>query len=107
PVDVDFAPIREPERGDEPAARDRVQLAPRTTVRRRACPRFEFGDELVDGTGLLALLVVPRIEHLEEDPLRPAVVLDVSGGETPARAVVEPAAAQPAPAVGVVLLDGD
>ena len=39
-------------------------------------------------------MVVPRVEDLQEDPLRPLVVVDVGGGDGPTRVMSEAEAAQ-------------
>ena len=46
------------------------------------------------GRGTVDVGVVPGVEDLEEDPLRPPVVLDVGGGDAPARVVRQAEAPQ-------------
>jgi hypothetical protein len=105
PVDGRLVQIREPERVDQPASLDVVELAPGTLV--IGCPNalLELGDEVCDRSGTLLGRVVPRVEDLQEDPLRPSVVRGVGGRDGAARIVVEPEAAQLALHGGDVRLD--
>ena len=75
---------------------------------------LELGDQLVDragGTlravGCRGLRVKPRVEDLQEDPLRPMHVLDVGGRKRAARVVGQAHAAQLAAHVRDVLVRGD
>ena len=69
--------------------------------------RFQGPLQLGDRPGGVGLLVVPAIEELQEDPLRPLVVLDIRGAQ-PARPVVAEAEHLDLPLdVGDVLLGGD
>ena len=107
PVDGDLVEICQAERVDDLAAFELVQLAPVATVRDGACAGIELGDQLADRPGLVLLVVVPGVEHLQEDPLRPAVVLDVGGRHAAAGVVPEPEPAQLAPHRGDVLVGRD
>ena len=71
------------------------------------CPRFELVDELRDRTGAIDRRVVPGVEDLQEDPLRPPIERDVGGGHRAAGIVPEPEAVQLAPVVGDVRLGRD
>ena len=82
---------------DDLAPFDRRQLGPRPTewvgcVGGRAGAGVQLGDQLVDRAGLVGQPVVPGVEDLQEDPLRPAVVLGIGSGN---RAPVVVAQAQP------------
>ena len=75
---------------------------------------LELGDQLADragGTlravGCRGLRVKPRVEDLQEDPLRPMHVLDVGGRKRAARVVGQAHAAQLAAHVRDVLVRGD
>ena len=70
-------------------------------------PDSKLSDQLVDGAGLLRLGVVPGVEDLQEDPLRPAVVGDVGGRDRPAGIVAQTEAVQLTPVVRDVRLGGD
>ena len=107
PVDGDLVEVGQAERVDNLPAFARVQLVPRATVRHRAHAGFELGDQLADRPGLVLFVVVPRAEHLQEDPLRPAVVLDVGRRHAAAGVVPEPEPAQLAPHRGDVLVSRD
>ena len=68
---------------------------------------LELVDQVVDRPGGLDVRVVPGVEHLQEDPLGPAVVLRV-GGRQAARPVVREAEHLDLPLdVGDVALGGD
>ncbi len=107
PVDGDLVEIRQAVGVDDLPPFERVQLAPRATVRHCARAGFELGNQLADRPGLVLLVVVPGVEHLQEDPLRPAVVLDVGGRHAAAGVVPEPEPAQLAPHRGDVLVSRD
>ncbi len=85
-----------------PGAVVRVGTAP-------GCPGAggEFGDQLVDRAGAVSLVVVPAVEDLQKDPLRPPVVLHVRGGDLAAGVVAEPQPSELAPHVVDVGLGGD
>ncbi len=68
---------------------------------RFALPRLVLGDQFADRTGLAPLRVEPGVEDLQEDPLCPAVVVRVGGGERPALVVRQAQLAQ----LGAVPLD--
>ncbi len=94
------------------AALRAVEVVPRHPFRvgialRRARAVLELLEQLVDRAGAVLDVVVPGIEELEEDPLRPAVVVDVGGGDAPPRVVPEAERPQLAPHVGDVRLGGD
>ena len=60
-----------------------------------------------DRPGAVGFRVVPGVVDLQEDPLRPPVVVDVGGRRTAPRVVAEPERAQLALHVRDVLLGGD
>ena len=78
---------------------------------------LELGDQVGDrpggadrfavGTGLARGRVEPRVEDLAEDPLRPAVVLRVGGGDRAAWIVRQTQPTQLTPVGGDVLVGGD
>ena len=68
---------------------------------------LELGDQLGDRAGAVGVVVVPGVEDLQEDPLRPAVVVDVGGGDAAARVVPEPERPELPAHVGDVRLGGD
>ena len=84
-----------------------VELRPRTAVVGLARPGFELRDQLLDRARLVGFAVVPGVEDLEEDPLGPAVVGDIGGGDPPARIVAQPEGAQLAAVVRDVVLGRD
>src|SRR5690606_31636876 len=79
----------------------RRERGPRAAVGRGPGAAPERGDQLVDGTGAAFGGVVPAVEDLQEDPLRPAVVRGIGGLDAAARIVAEP---QPAK-LGAVRVD--
>ncbi len=83
------------------------QVGPCPSVRSGACTRLELAHEFADRSRLVELGVVPGVEDLVEDPLRPAVVAGVGGGDAAARVVGEAQPAQLAAVVGDVELGGD
>src|SRR5690606_14975363 len=66
----------------------------------------QLGDQVVDRASPVGLGVVPGVVDLQEDPLRPPVVVDVGGRDGPAGVVAQPQAAQLPPHVGDVRLGG-
>ena len=79
PVDGRLLEVGEPVRVDDVAPRVVVELRPRVAVgigvaHRLAGAGLELGDELRDRPGAVGVVVVPGVEDLEEDPLRPPVV---------------------------------
>ncbi len=88
PVDDRLVEIRKPVRIDHRGARRRVEIEPRQLVgvgvalgRTRA--GLELFGELGDRTGTALVDVEPRVEDLQEDPLRPPVVADIGGVDPP------------------------
>ena len=51
-------------------------------TRQFAFARVELALELINVAGFFKFLVVPRIENLQEDPLRPAIVTLVGRADT-------------------------
>ena len=82
PVDRRLADVRQAEVVDHLAGA-RPRTAPPRTGRPgcAAVAGLELGDQLVDRAGLAQVRVEPGVEHLQEDPLGPPVVLRVGGGE--------------------------
>ncbi len=75
------------------------QVGPRAAGRvgalvRLALAGVELGHEVGDGAGAVGLGVVPGVEDLQEDPLRPPVVAGVDGADRPAGVVGEAQAPQ-------------
>ena len=103
PVHRRLGEVGQPVVVDQAAPLDRAQLGPRATVGRGPLARLEGGDQLLDGPGPLGLGVVPAVEDLEEDPLRPAVEARIGGGDAAARVVGQAEPAQLPPHVGDVL----
>ena len=82
--------------------------ASRTRVRRASTrPASSSLDELGDRAGAIGVGVVPRVVDLQEDPLRPPVVVDVGRGRAAARIVTEAERAHLALHVGDVRLGRD
>ncbi len=112
PVDQRFFPVREPVRVDNEASGPVVELGPGSLIGVRAAarcssPGLEGGDELGDGAGPVGVDVVPGVEDLQEDPLRPPVVGHVGGGDTATGVVPETQRAELAAHRGDVLLGRD
>ena len=74
PVDGRVADVGEAMVVDDRVALGRRQLGPRPAVGCRPSAGLELVDQLGDRAGPVGLGVVPRVEDLQEDPLRPAVV---------------------------------
>lgn len=89
PVDHRVGQIDQPVAVDHVGPLTAAQRRPRPAVTRRPGARLELGDQLGDGTRPIQLRVEPRVEDLQEDPLRPLVELDVGGGEAAPRIVAE------------------
>ncbi len=83
------------------------QLAPGAAVRRRPGARLELGDQLVDRSSPVDVIVVPGVEHLGEDPLRPSVELGIGGRHTAPGIVCQAESAQLASVGGDVLIGRD
>ncbi len=94
--------VREPAGVDERAPRERVEIGPPDLG-----VAFEDRDQLGDRAGPLRVVVVPGVEDLEEDPLRPPVVGDVGGGDAPTGVVTQAERPQLALHVGDVRLGRD
>ena len=107
PVDRRLVEVGEAVGVDGPAPLDRVQLGPRPAA--GGCPHalLELLDQGVDGPGRPPAGVEPGPEQLQEDPLGPAVVARVGGGELAARVVAQPEPAELAPHGVDVLGGGD
>ncbi len=111
PVHRRLVEVREAVGVDDRASRVGVELAPRAHSSRLASllgfpgarPRTRH-EQLGDRTGAVGVLVVPGVEELQEDPLRPPVVVDVGGGDAPARVVPEAQRPELAAHVGDVRL---
>ncbi len=89
PVDGGLGDVREPLRVEVVALLVGGHRPPRPRVAGRAVAGLEQGDELTDRPGAPFLGVVPRVEDLQEDPLRPAVVGDVGRRDAAARVVAQ------------------
>ena len=70
------------------------QLRPLPAVIGRPRSAFEFGDQLADRAGPVGVRIEPGVIDLQEDPLRPLVVVDIGGGEASALVVSEAEPAQ-------------
>ena len=79
---------------DERTALAGVERIPVATARHLPCARGEFADQLVDASCPVQLCVVPGVVDLQEDPLRPAVVVGIDGGHRSALVVPEAEAIQ-------------
>ena len=106
PVDRRVVEVGQPVAVDDRAPLDVVQLRPGAPVGGGPVTRREVGDQLGDRAGPVGVGVVPGVEDLEEDPLRPPVVALVGGGDRPARVVAEPERPQLAAHVGDVGVGG-
>ena len=102
PVDRCLVQVREPEGVDQLAATPLVEIGPAVLG-----IGLEHRRELGDRTGPIGVLVVPAVEDLQEDPLRPAVVGDVGRGDAPTGVVAESERAQLAAHGRDVRLGGD
>ena len=67
---------------------------------------LEAGDQLTDGPGLVGAGVVPAVEELQEDPLRPFVVVGIAGAHLAVPVEAEADAVQLLPVAGGVHLGG-
>ncbi len=82
------------------------QPGPRAAVRRRPGAVGELRLQLGDRPRLARVGVVPGVEDLQEDPLRPLVVLDVDRGDPAALVVAQPQPADLPQVGGHVVLGG-
>jgi len=80
------------------------QFVPCPTVGSRPLARLECGQQFGNRTGHIGLSVEPRLEDLGEDPLGPAVELNVGGGHRTPRVVAQADASQLAAHGGDVVL---
>ncbi len=87
PVDRRVRLVGEAVGVDEAALLERTEIVERDVVGGRETARAQLLHQRGDGARPLRLLVVPGVVDLQEDPLRPAVVLHV-GGRRPAPRVV-------------------
>ena len=102
PVDGRFLEICEALGIDDGGTRILVERRPGRAVGRRALPCVELGDQLGDRTRAVGVGVVPRVEDLQEDPLRPAVVRKIGRRDTAPRVVRQAERAELAAHVGDV-----
>ena len=107
PVDRCVAHVREPVVVDDAAALDVGEVGPRTTVGCGPPPGLEIGDQFADRACPVEIGIEPGVEDLGEDPLRPAVVVRIGGGDAAARVVRETEPTELAAVVGDVLVGGD
>ncbi len=112
PVHRRLVEVGQPVRVDDGAPRVGVEVDPGEAVGvgvalRGVRPRLELRDQLGDRPGAVLRLVVPRVEELQEDPLGPAVVVGVGGGDPPAGVVAQAEGPELAAHVGHVGLGGD
>ena len=103
PVDRRLTDVGEATIVDDVRALGGRQFGPRAAVGCRPGAGLELGDQFVDRAGPVELVVVPGVEHLAEDPLRPAVELGVGGRHAAARIVGQAQPAQLAAVGGDVL----
>ena len=107
PVDRCLVEVCEPVRVDDRAAGVAVELAPRLRLGvgptlGRSAAVLELLEELGDRPGPVLVVVVPGAVELQEDPLRPPVVVAVGGGDAAPRVVAEPQRSELAAHVGDV-----
>ena len=102
PVDRRFRQIRQTMRIDESALLGPRQRTPGATIAGGPLTRRQFGFEFGDRSCTTPFGVVPRVEHLQEDPLRPAVEVFVSGAHAAPRVVSQSEATQLTTHVGHV-----
>ena len=99
PVDRRLRDIGQAMVVDDLVAFGEGELAPASFVECYPIAGLELGDQLIDRPRPFGILVVPGVEHLAEDPLRPPVVLRVSGRDRAPHVVTQPEATQLAPHV--------
>ena len=102
PVDRCFAQVGQAMLVELGAPLDVVHLGPRSTAGGGLLPSLEQLDQLSDRAGPLRIGVVPGIEDLQEDPLRPAVVLHIGRGQRSLVVVPESQSGQLARHIGNV-----
>ena len=102
PVDRRLTDVGQAMVVDDAAALVRRQVDPRSSVRGRSGAGIELGDQLCDRAGPSDGRVVPGVEDLGEDPLRPAVVVRVGRRDRPPTVVAEAETPQLASHVGDV-----
>ena len=113
PVDRRLVEVREAVRVDDgaPLRRRRARATPASSglasLSGSRVPASNSATSSAIGRARSCVVVVPGVEDLQEDPLRPAVVVDVGGGDAPPRVVAEPERAQLAAHGGDVRLGGD
>ena len=107
PVDHRVGPIHQSVDVDHIGALTGRQLRPLPAVVESPCTGIEFGNQLGDRAGLVRGRVEPGVVDLQEDPLRPLVVLDVGGGEAAAGVVAEAQPAQLATEIDDIGLGAD
>jgi len=103
PIHRSISEVREPVVVDQLLALARRHLRPRRAAG-RARTRLEFGDQFANRPRHATLRVEPRVEHLQKNPLRPAIKRLVGGAHASARVVGETEAAQLSAHVGNVRL---
>ena len=77
-----------------------AELSVDATVLGSHLARLQQRNQLIDATGLLLILIEPGVVNLQENPLRPLVVVLVSGRENTTAVMAKPQAAQLALHVG-------
>ena len=106
PVDRRIRHVRQAVRVDDSPAFDVVQFRPDAAVRSRPPAglegRHQIGDRAGPSPPAVGLVVVPRPEDLQEDPLGPPHVAGIGGRERPTLVVRKPQAPQLAAHVGHV-----
>ena len=115
PIDGGLADVRQAVPVEHLALLAFVELGPRTAVVEGSRARIEGRAQLRDGAGRspsaavapLGLGVEPGVVDLQEDPLRPADVVDVGGGQGAPRVVRQSDPAELASHVRDVLLGRD
>ena len=107
PVDRCFAQVGQAMFVELGTPLDIAHLGPHSAAGGGLQPVLEQLNQLGDRAGSLRIGVVPGIEYLQEDPLRPAVVLDIGGGQRSLVVVPEPQPSQLARHVGDVPLGVD
>ena len=107
PVHRRIVEIDEAERVDDAPPLDVAELRPLATSGDRPGACLELGDQLRDGTGAIGRRVVPGVEDLQEDPLRPPVERHVGGRHRAAGIVPQTESVELTPIVGNVCFGRD